>query len=189
LRTQESHCDTRGTHHHQRTDEEHRVQASASGDQRQCRVGKSQRQIEKSGVRSEFIIQLPDGYDTMVGERGMTLSGGQRQRIAIARAIVRNTPLLILDEPTSGLDAASEELVFEALRRLMIGKTAIVIAHRLTTIQRADVILVENGVIVQRGTHDKLLKNGGLYAELYKTQFRQDEPVIDDLNEMIHGLN
>ena len=90
----------------------------------------------------EFIKKMPEGYDTMLGERGMTLSGGQRQRIAIARAIIRDTPILILDEPTSGLDAASEKLVFEALDRLMEGKTSIVIAHRLSTIRRADVIFV-----------------------------------------------
>ena len=134
----------------------------------------------------EFIVQLPDGYDTMVGERGVTLSGGQRQRIAIARAIIRNTPLLILDEPTSGLDAASEELVFEALRRLMTDKTTLVIAHRLATIQRANVIFViDKGVIVQRGTHAELLKSGGLYADLYRTQFRQEETDISDVEEMI----
>src|ERR1700752_4737369 len=84
----------------------------------------------------EFISKLPEGYDTMVGERGVNLSGGQRQRIAIARAVVRNSPILILDEPTSGLDAASEKLVFEALLRLMEGKTSLVIAHRLATVQR-----------------------------------------------------
>jgi subfamily B ATP-binding cassette protein MsbA len=111
---------------------------------------------------------MPDGYDTIVGERGVTLSGGQRQRIAIARAIIRDTPILILDEPSSGLDAASEKLVFEALDRLMEGKTSIVIAHRLSTIRRADVIFVVNdGSIVERGNHDDLLKLGGLYAELY----------------------
>src|SRR5262249_54120928 len=103
---------------------------------------------------------------------------GQRQRVAIARAIVRNAPILILDEPTSGLDAASEELVLEALHRLIDDKTTIVIAHRLTTIQRADVIfVVDKGTIVKQGTHDELVNSGGLYAELYKTQFRQDEPL------------
>lgn len=127
----------------------------------------------------EFIAQLPEGYDTMVGERGVTLSGGQRQRIAIARAIVRNTPILILDEPTSGLDAASEELVFDALRQLMEGKTSIVIAHRLSTIQRANKIFVVNdGTIVQQGTHTELLESGGLYADLYKTQFHYDDTAL-----------
>jgi subfamily B ATP-binding cassette protein MsbA len=127
----------------------------------------------------EFIAQLPEGYDTMVGERGVTLSGGQRQRIAIARAIVRNTPILILDEPTSGLDAASEELVFDALRRLMEGKTSIVIAHRLSTIQRANKIFVVNdGTIIQQGTHTELLESGGLYADLYKTQFHYDDTAL-----------
>ena len=124
----------------------------------------------------EFIDKLPQGLDTIVGERGMTLSGGQRQRIAIARAIIRNTPILLLDEPTSGLDAASEKLVFEALDRLMEGKTTIVIAHRLSTIRRADVIFVVNeGAIVEQGTHQELLKNGGLYAELHRLQFQGED--------------
>jgi subfamily B ATP-binding cassette protein MsbA len=124
----------------------------------------------------EFIEQMPDGYDTIVGERGATLSGGQRQRIAIARAIVRDAPILILDEPSSGLDANSEQLVFEALERLMQKKTCVVIAHRLATIQRADVIFVLNeGTIVEQGKHEDLLARAGLYAELYETQFRLDE--------------
>jgi ATP-binding cassette, subfamily B, bacterial len=120
----------------------------------------------------EFIEQMPEGYDTLVGERGMTLSGGQRQRIAIARAVIRNTPILILDEPSSGLDAGSEKLVFEALDRLMQGKTSIVIAHRLSTIRKADVIfVVEDGAIVERGTHEQLMQTGGLYAQLHDLQF------------------
>ena len=101
---------------------------------------------------------MPHGYATMVGERGVTLSGGQRRRIAIARAIVRNTPILILDEPTAGLDAASEQAVIEALERLMKGRTSIVIAHHLNTIRHADVIfVVKDAAIVERGTHDALL--------------------------------
>jgi len=124
----------------------------------------------------EFISKLPQGYDTMVGERGTTLSGGQRQRIAIARAIIRDTPILIMDEPSSGLDAASEELVFEALDRLIEGKTAIVIAHRFSTIRRANTIFViEDGRIVESGTHEQLLPSGGLYTRLYELQFRQED--------------
>jgi subfamily B ATP-binding cassette protein MsbA len=120
----------------------------------------------------EFIEKMPNGYDTMVGERGVTLSGGQRQRIAIARAIIRNTPMLIMDEPSSGLDASSEKLVFEALDRLMKGKTSIVIAHRLSTIRAADVIfVVDEGKIVEQGNHEKLLNSGGIYAKLHDLQF------------------
>jgi subfamily B ATP-binding cassette protein MsbA len=119
----------------------------------------------------EFIEKMPEGYDTMIGERGATLSGGQRQRIAIARAIIRNTPILILDEPTSGLDAAAEQIVIEALNRLMEGKTAVFIAHQLATIRHADIIFViKDSELVEQGTHEELLEAGGLYAELYKIQ-------------------
>jgi subfamily B ATP-binding cassette protein MsbA len=101
----------------------------------------------------EFIEKMPEGYDTMVGERGVTLSGGQRQRIAIARAVIRNTPILLLDEPTSGLDAESEQLVFEALGRLMEGRTCVVIAHHLSTIQRANMIfVVKDSSLAEQGT-------------------------------------
>jgi len=125
---------------------------------------------------SEFIDKLPDRYNTVLGERGMTLSGGQRQRIAIARAVIRNTPILILDEPTTGLDSASEKLVFEALDRLMQGKTVVVIAHRLSTIQRADAIFViKNGEIVERGKHGALMQRNGTYAELHNLQFKEEE--------------
>jgi ATP-binding cassette, subfamily B, bacterial len=125
----------------------------------------------------EFVEKMPEGYDTMIGERGVTLSGGQRQRIAIARAVIRNTPLLILDEPSSGLDASSEQLVFEALDRLMAGRTSIVIAHRLSTIQRANKIyVVDDGVIVESGNHEELIaKDGGLYAKLHQIQFTEAE--------------
>jgi ATP-binding cassette, subfamily B, bacterial len=120
----------------------------------------------------EFINDMPDGYDTMVGERGVTLSGGQRQRIAIARAVIRNTPILVLDEPTSGLDAQSEQAAFEALDRLMEGKTSIVIAHHLATIVRAHMIfVVKDNQLTERGNHDELLAAGGFYAELYNIQF------------------
>jgi subfamily B ATP-binding cassette protein MsbA len=127
----------------------------------------------------EFIDKMPDRYDTIVGERGVTLSGGQRQRIAIARAVIRNTPILILDEPSSGLDAESERLVFEALDRLMKGKTSIVIAHRLSTIRTADVIFaLKDGTIVESGTHDRLIAAGGLYADLHEIQFGGEKPVL-----------
>ena len=124
----------------------------------------------------EFIKEMPDGYDTIVGERGVTLSGGQRQRIAIARAIIRNSPILILDEPTTGLDASSEKLVMEALDRLMDGHTSVVIAHDLSTIRRADVIfVVRDGQIVESGKHEELLEAGRLYSELWGLQSRREE--------------
>lgn len=128
----------------------------------------------------EFIERLPEDYDTVIGERGVTLSGGQRQRIAIARAIIRNTPILIMDEPSSGLDAASEKLVFEALERLMKGKTTIVIAHRLSTIRRANAIyLIKGGRVAESGTHEELLRAGGLYTLLYELQFQHEDEVSD----------
>jgi subfamily B ATP-binding cassette protein MsbA len=127
----------------------------------------------------EFIEKLPEGYNTILGERGVTLSGGQRQRIAIARAVIRNTPILILDEPSSGLDAASEKLVFEALDRLMEGKTSIVIAHRLSTIRRANCIFVlKDGSIVEQGNHDELMRTGGVYSELHDIQFATEEHLV-----------
>lgn len=126
----------------------------------------------------EFIEEMPDGYDTMVGERGVNLSGGQRQRIAIARAVIRNTPILILDEPTSGLDAASEQAVIQALERLMEGRTSVVIAHDLGTIRHADVILViQDSELVEQGTHEALLAKNGVYAELYKIQTPEWNPI------------
>ncbi|PYY14780.1 MAG: ABC transporter ATP-binding protein [Acidobacteria bacterium] len=125
---------------------------------------------------SEFIDRMPEGYNTVVGERGMTLSGGQRQRIAIARAVIRNTPILILDEPTSDLDAGSEKLVYEALDRLMAGKTVITIAHRLSTIRSAGVIFViKDGRLVERGTHAELMRDGGVYAELERLQMGEEQ--------------
>ncbi|MCC7185119.1 MAG: ABC transporter ATP-binding protein [Acidobacteria bacterium] len=119
----------------------------------------------------EFIERLPLGYDTVVGQGGLSLSGGQRQRLGIARAMVRNASILILDEPSSGLDAESERLVFEGLRRLLDGRTTFVIAHRLATVRPADVILVlDQGALVEQGTHDDLLRRHGLYAELFRAQ-------------------
>jgi subfamily B ATP-binding cassette protein MsbA len=119
----------------------------------------------------EFIAKMPHGFETMVGERGSTLSGGQRQRIGIARAVVRNSPILILDEPTAALDTESERLVMEALERLMQGRTVITIAHRLSTIRDAhQIIVLKAGVVAELGTHDELLAKNGIYAELYRIQ-------------------
>jgi subfamily B ATP-binding cassette protein MsbA len=134
----------------------------------------------KQANAHDFIERLPQGYDTVIGERGMTLSGGQRQRIAIARAVIRNSPILVLDEPGSGLDAGSELLVLEALDRLMKGKTSVVIAHKLSTVRSADVIFVVNeGEIVERGDHSELLRKGGLYAELHELQYRGKQAIAN----------
>ena len=130
----------------------------------------------KAANAHDFIMQLTDGYETKLGDRGVNLSGGQRQRIAIARAILKNPRILILDEATSALDTESERVVQEALDRLMVGRTSFVIAHRLSTVKTADKILVlDNGNLVESGTHDELLALDGLYAHLYKIQYRNKE--------------
>jgi ATP-binding cassette subfamily B protein len=131
--------------------------------------------VEKAAIIAnahQFISQLPDSYDTWVGERGVNLSGGQRQRIAIARAVLLNPRILILDEATSALDSESEALVQEALERLMSGRTVFIIAHRLSTVRRCDRILVlEKGQIVESGTHEELLALSRRYARFYAQQF------------------
>ena len=125
----------------------------------------------------EFVTRMPEGYDTDIGERGVRLSGGQRQRIAIARALLREPKILILDEFTSGIDTESENLITEAIERIMKGRTCLVIAHRLNTIRHADrIIVLDAGKIVEEGTHEKLLAKNGLYTKLYEAQLRT--PVI-----------
>jgi ATP-binding cassette subfamily B protein len=125
----------------------------------------------------QMVTKLPDGYQTVVGERGYRLSGGEKQRIAIARVLLEDPRILILDEATSHLDSRSEALIQEALVRLMAGRTSIVIAHRLSTVRAADQILVlDEGRLVERGTHDELVAHDGLYSTLYRTQFEERAP-------------
>jgi subfamily B ATP-binding cassette protein MsbA len=146
------------------------------------RPGASDREIAAAGVTAnadEFIRQLPEGYDSAVAERGTTLSGGQKQRIAIARAILRDAPILILDEPTSNLDAAAERAVMDALERAAAGRTTLIIAHRLSTARLAGRILVlDRGLIVEEGTHTELLARKGRYAHLYHLQLRAEPESI-----------
>lgn len=141
-----------------------------------AKIDATQSEIESAARAAnihQFIMDLPDGYDTIVGERGYRLSGGEKQRIALARVILKDPRILVLDEATSHLDSESESLIQEALKRVMAGRTSIVIAHRLSTILAADLILVmDRGKIVERGTHEELLALNGLYAQLYETQFR-----------------
>ncbi len=150
------------------------------------RVGASEDEIvaaAKAAHAHEFILDFPAGYDTPVGEHGMQLSGGQRQRIAIARALIKNAPIILLDEATASLDSESERYVQEALAELRKGRTTLVIAHRLSTITHADnILVVENGLVVESGRHDELLREGGRYASFYRLQFREQSPTLEPLD-------
>jgi ATP-binding cassette, subfamily B, bacterial len=147
------------------------------------RPGASQEEIEAAAIAAnahEFIMRLPEGYDSVIGERGATLSGGEKQRLSIARAFLKDAPILILDEPTSALDARTESMLLDALERLMAGRLTFIIAHRLSTIRNADRILVlDHGEIVDQGRHSDLMTRDGLYASLYRQQmeFTRHEPV------------
>ena len=140
----------------------------------------------KAALAHDFILRMPNGYDTMIGERGARLSGGERQRLAIARAILKDAPILILDEATSALDTESEAAVQAALANLMQGRTVLVIAHRLSTVRRADrIAVIERGSVTELGSHDELLALGGMYSRLYKLQFGQDGTLDVDLGEVV----
>ncbi|MBA3445230.1 MAG: ATP-binding cassette domain-containing protein, partial [Gemmatimonadales bacterium] len=148
-----------------------------------ARPGASLEEVESAARAAhahEFIERLPAGYETLVGERGVKLSGGQRQRVAIARAILKDPRILILDEATSSLDTESERLIEDAMAKLLVGRTTLIIAHRLSTVRRADrLVVLDRGRIVEEGTHGELLELRGLYARLYQRQFREDEPAVE----------
>jgi subfamily B ATP-binding cassette protein MsbA len=142
------------------------------------------RAAARNALAEEFIERMPEGFDTMIGERGQKLSGGQRQRLAIARALLKNAPILILDEATSHLDTESEMLVQKALQNLMEHRTVIVIAHRLSTIRRADkIVVLDRGRICETGNHEELVTLGGMYQRLYEMQFLEPDastnPVVN----------
>jgi ATP-binding cassette subfamily B protein len=149
------------------------------------RIGAGEAEIvaaAKAAHAHDFIASFPAGYDTPVGEHGLQLSGGQRQRIAIARALIKNAPIILLDEPTAALDSESEHHVQEALAELRKGRTTLVIAHRLATITHADnILVVEAGQVVESGRHDELLRKGGRYASFYRLQFKEEAPQLQSI--------
>jgi subfamily B ATP-binding cassette protein MsbA len=139
----------------------------------------------RMALAHDFILNMPEGYNTKIGEKGVRLSGGERQRLAIARAILRNAPILILDEATSALDTESEQFVQAALSNLMQGRTVFVIAHRLSTVRRASrIVVIESGRITETGTHDELMHQSGTYRRLYDMQFSDDENVPAESGEV-----
>jgi len=138
------------------------------------------REAARNALAEEFILRMPEGYETLIGERGQKLSGGQRQRLAIARALLKNAPILILDEATSHLDSESERLVQRALQILMEHRTVMVIAHRLSTVRKADrIVVLDRGKIVETGTHEQLITRGGLYQRLYELQFLEPDVSVN----------
>jgi subfamily B ATP-binding cassette protein MsbA len=138
------------------------------------------REAARNALAEEFILRMPQGFDSVIGERGQKLSGGQRQRLAIARALLKNAPILILDEATSHLDTESEMLVQRALQNLMEHRTVIVIAHRLSTVRRADkIVVLDRGHIIETGKHEELVNRGGVYQRLHELQFLEPDSVVN----------
>jgi ATP-binding cassette subfamily B protein len=137
--------------------------------------------VAKAAQLHDHIASLPDGYDTWVGERGVTLSGGQRQRLSIARTILLDPPVLVLDDSTSSVDVETERQIHQAMKEVMKGRTTFVIAHRLSTVREADIIMVlDNGRVAEQGSHDELMAKAGMYRDIYELQLKPQEDVLMD---------